>query len=64
MDGVLSRLDRLVAKPVVLTDAQLDELVAFLREGLLDPRALPQNLRRLVPAAVPSGRPTLTFEFH
>jgi cytochrome c peroxidase len=42
---------------------QLGALVAFVRNGLLDPRARPQNLRRLVPETLPSGRPPLTFEF-
>ena len=46
-----------------LTEQQLDALVAFVGNGLLDPRARPENLRRLVPQKLPSGRPPLTFEF-
>lgn len=37
--------------------------MAFVRNGLLDPRAQPERLRRLVPRAVPSGNPVLVFEF-
>jgi cytochrome c peroxidase len=61
--GMLSRLDPLVATPRQMSAEQLDELVAFVDDGLLDPRAKPANLRRLVPKRVPSGRPTLTFQF-
>lgn len=39
------------------------ELVDFVRNGLLDSGAKPENLRKLVPASVPSGRPTLNFQF-
>jgi cytochrome c peroxidase len=61
--GMLARLDPLVATPRQLSTEQLDELVAFVGDGLLDPRARPGNLRHLVPNRVPSGRPTLTFQF-
>ena len=62
IDPVLDRLDPLVARPIALTDQEFTQLVAFVRNGLLDPRARPEILRRLIPARVPSGRPTLTFE--
>ena len=39
-------------------------LVDFVREGLLDKRARPEQFRKLVPKTVPSGLPTLTFEFN
>jgi cytochrome c peroxidase len=61
--GMVARLDPLVATPRQLSAEQLDELVAFVGDGLLDPRARPGNLRHLVPKRVPSGRPTLTFQF-
>lgn len=61
--GMLARLDPLVATPRHLSTDQLDELVAFVGNGLLDPRARPANLRHLVPKRVPSGRPVLTFQF-
>jgi cytochrome c peroxidase len=63
IDPILARLDPRIATPTLLTDAQLDDLVTFLRVGLLDPRAAADNLRRLVPSNVPSGRPTLHFQF-
>jgi cytochrome c peroxidase len=60
---LLSRLDPLVSSPRRISSDQLDDLVAFVGDGLLDPRARPQSLRHLVPERVPSGRPTLTFQF-
>jgi len=62
-DAMLARIDPLVASPRQLSAEQLDELVAFVGDGLLDPRARPEHLRHLVPKRVPSGRPTLTFQF-
>jgi cytochrome c peroxidase len=63
VDPPLARLDPLLAKPIVLTTEQFRDLLAFVRNGLLDPRAEPARLRRLVPGMVPSGRAVLTFEF-
>jgi cytochrome c peroxidase len=63
IDPVLARIDPILATPITLTNEQIDQLVAFLRYGLLDPRAKPERLRRLVPRSVPSGRPMLIFEF-
>jgi hypothetical protein len=63
MEQVLANLDPLVATPRRLSENQLNELVTFVRDALLDPRALPQHLRRLVPKRVPCGRRGLTFEF-
>jgi len=60
---VLARIDPILATPIKLTNAQIEQLVAFVRNGLLDPRATAEHLRRLVPRAVPSDRPGLTFEF-
>jgi cytochrome c peroxidase len=60
---VLARVDPILATPINLTTDQFLQLLAFVRYGLLDPRARPENLRKLVPRSVPSGRPTLTFEF-
>lgn len=37
-------------------------LVAFIAEGLLDPRAKPEKLRELIPASVPSGAAVHFFE--
>jgi cytochrome c peroxidase len=63
IDPVLARIDPLLATPIALTSEQMNQLVAFLRYGLLDPRAKPERLRQLVPRSVPSGRPVLIFEF-
>ncbi len=63
IDPVLARVDPILATRISLTTDQFRQLVAFVRYGLLDPRARPENLRKLVPRSVPSGRPTLTFEF-
>lgn len=63
MAPVLARLDPVLATPIVLSEAQFAQLLAFVRDGLLDTRATPDRLRHLVPQTVPSGRPVLTFEF-
>jgi cytochrome c peroxidase len=63
MAPVLARLDPVLAAPIALTESQFDQLLAFVRDGLLDPRATPNRLRHLVPQTVPSGRPVLVFEF-
>ena len=60
---VLQRIDPVLSTPIALSGDEFNQLVAFVRCGLLDPRARPENLRRLVPTSVPSGRPTLRFEF-
>ena len=54
---------RACAHPSPLTDAEFAELVDFVRNGLLDPAAAPERLRRLVPERLPSGRTPLRFEF-
>jgi len=59
---VLARLDPALAIPVQLSNREFRQLVAFLRSSLLDPRANPQELRRLIPARVPSGNPVHTFQ--
>ncbi len=63
MAPVLARLDPLLATPIHLTGEEFRQLVDFVTNGLLDRRAKPENLRKLVPKSVPSGRPTLRFEF-
>lgn len=59
---VLQTLDPAIRKPINLTDAEFQQLVAFVRKGLLDPEAQPENLIPLIPATLPSGRPPLQFE--
>jgi cytochrome c peroxidase len=63
IEPVLARLDPLLQTPLQLSDAEFSQLVDFVRHGLLDPRILPGYLKTLVPKRVPSGRPTLDFEF-
>jgi cytochrome c peroxidase len=63
MSPVLARLDPIIASPTSLTDEEFRQLVDFVKNGLLDPRARPENLRKLVPKSAPSGRPVLVFEF-
>jgi cytochrome c peroxidase len=62
MEPALARLDPLLARPVRLNEIEFRQLLAFLHEGLLDERARPERLRRLIPRTVPSGRPVARFE--
>jgi cytochrome c peroxidase len=59
---VLARLDPLLATPIFLTDQQIDWLTIFVRDGLHDKRATPENLRKLLPKKLPSGLPMHVFE--
>jgi cytochrome c peroxidase len=58
---ILARLDPLVATPKHLSESQIASLVAFVRDGLLDPAARPERLRRLIPRELPSGEEPLRF---
>jgi cytochrome c peroxidase len=59
---VLARVDPLLKTPKVLSTQEFNDLVAFVRDGLLDPNARKQNLCTLSPAAVPSGFTVMQFE--
>lgn len=59
---VLARIDPALASPVVLSNREFRQLVAFLRSGLLDAKANERELRRLIPRSVPSGNPVHTFQ--
>ena len=63
MQPVLDRLDPSLRNPVVLSEQEFGWLVDFVRNGLLDPAAQPQKLRRLIPGKLPGGRPNLIFQF-
>lgn len=62
IEPVLKSLDPLVARSINLDEDDFEDLVAFVRYGLLDSRADTRNLCQLVPAVVPSGLPVATFE--
>ena len=58
---VLDKMDPEMTAPA-LTEAEKLDLIAFVKTGLLDPRAKKENLCKLIPKVVPSGLPVLTFE--
>jgi cytochrome c peroxidase len=61
IDPVLARLDPLVQDPIVLTDKEFRQLLAFVRDGLQDPKdTLADNCRR-IPARLPSGMTPMQF---
>jgi cytochrome c peroxidase len=59
---LLAALDPRLRRPIELTPAEFHDLLAFVRDALLDPRADPDKLRRFVPGRLPSRNPTLTFQ--
>jgi cytochrome c peroxidase len=59
---MLARIDAILANPITLTDDEFRQLVDFVRNGLLDKRAKPERLNKLIPKSVPSGFPVLTFQ--
>jgi cytochrome c peroxidase len=59
---VLARIDPLLATPITLSKYEFRQLVAFLRTGLLDPKANAKELRKLIPAKLPSGRRVAKFQ--
>ena len=59
---VLARIDPALAMPVTLSTDEFRQLIAFLRTGLLDPKANAHELRKLIPARVPSGRTVHVFQ--
>jgi hypothetical protein len=64
IEPVLARIDPLLGTPLSLTVAEFGQLVDFVRAGLLDKGAQREHFRKLVPEDVPSGRPTLVFQFN
>ena len=53
-------LDPLVQRGIRLSNQEFTDLVAFVRDGLLDSRVM--NLCGLIPKSVPSGLPVMEFE--
>ncbi len=62
IEPVIERLSPLLTEPTRLSSQELLDLIDFVRDGLLDPRATPENLLERVPAELPSGLPGLVFE--
>jgi cytochrome c peroxidase len=62
VEPVLARVDPVLATPIPLMSEPLAQLIDFVRDGLLDRRAAPAQLRRLIPRSVPSGFPLLDFQ--
>lgn len=62
IEPVLARLDERVRAPRRLTADEFGDLVAFVRTGLLDDRATPRRLARLIPERLPSGLDPLDFD--
>ena len=59
---VLARIDPALATPITLSTDEFRQLISFLRTGLLDPKANAHDLRKLIPARVPSGRSIHVFQ--
>ena len=59
---VLARIDPALAMPVKLSTDEFRQLITFLRTALLDPKANEHELRKLIPAQVPSGRRLHVFQ--
>jgi len=62
IEPVLSRVDPILTTPIQLTDDEFQQLVDFVRDGLLDRRATPEVLKKQIPKSVPSGFPVLKFQ--
>jgi cytochrome c peroxidase len=62
IEPVLARVDPLLLNPPHLAPDEFENLVTFVRTGLLDERAERRNLCSLIPATLPSGMQPLNFE--
>ena len=63
IEPVLATVDPIIRNnPIFLTDSQVRDLVEFVGKGLHDERVSRRNLCKLVPAPLPSGRPSLNFK--
>lgn len=60
--NVAATIDPLVRDPLRLSTQEQDDLIQFVRTGLLDERMLPSHTCALVPKSLPSGAPLLKFE--
>ncbi len=62
IEPVLANVDPILTTPIQLTDDEFQQLVDFVRNGLLDRRATPEVLKKQIPKSVPSGFPVLKFQ--
>jgi len=62
VEPVVAKVDPLLLRSPNLTPEEFNDLVAFVRTGLLDRRADRTHLCSLIPAVLPSGMPPLRFE--
>ena len=62
IEPVLQRLDPLLAQAQRLSEHEFNDLVQFVRTGLLDRRANARDFCRLAPNSLPSGRAPLVFQ--
>jgi cytochrome c peroxidase len=62
IEPVLERVDPALQNAGPLTAEEFQNLVAFVRTGLLDPGAGRQNFCSLIPTTLPSGMPPMRFE--
>lgn len=62
IEPVLAQLDPQLQQPLSLSPAEFRDLVAFVRHGLTDKGARPEELCRLVPNRLPSNIKPLVFE--
>jgi len=62
IEPVLDRVDPILSTRIELNHDEFRQLVDFVRNGLLDKRATPERLNKLIPKSVPSGFPVLTFQ--
>jgi cytochrome c peroxidase len=62
VESMLTHVDPLLSNAGALTPQEIENLVLFVKTGLLDARADRSNLCALIPSALPSGMPPLVFE--
>jgi cytochrome c peroxidase len=62
VEPMMQSLDPLLGRPIALTPQEMQDLVRFVGNGLLDPRARPSELCKLVPPTLLSGNKPMVFE--
>ena len=62
IEPVLERIDPILATTIKLAGEEFRQLMDFVSNALLDKKAKPDKLNRLIPKSVPSGFPVLTFQ--